>query len=94
MVCLQINVPEGIKRDEGWRALKVEGPLDFSATGILATLITPLAKEGISIFAVSTYDTDYLLVKERHLEKAVEILSREGHQIREDSSEFGVQSSE
>jgi hypothetical protein len=94
VVCFQIHVPEGIKGDEGWRGLKVEGPLDFSAIGVLASLTMPLAKEGISVFAMSTYNTDYLLVKEQHLKKAVEILSREGHQIREDSSEFGVQSSE
>jgi hypothetical protein len=83
IVCSQIHVPEGIKRDEGWRCLKVEGPLDFSAAGILASLTMPLAKEGISVFAMSTYHTDYLLVKERHLEKAVQILAQNGHQIQE-----------
>ncbi len=56
--------------------------MDLSACGILAALITPLAKEGISVFAVSTYDTDYLLVREQHLEKAVQILSEGGHEIR------------
>lgn len=81
VVCPQTNVPEGIKRDEGWRCLKVEGPLDFSAAGILASLTMPLAKEGISVFAMSTYNTDYLLVKERHLEKAVQILAQNEHQI-------------
>ena len=81
VVCPQTNVPEGIKRDEGWRCLKVEGPLDFSAAGILASLTMPLAKEGISVFAMSTYNTDYLLVKERHLEKAVQILSQNEHRI-------------
>jgi hypothetical protein len=81
VVCPQTNVPEGIKRDEGWRCLKVEGPLDFATTGILASLTMPLAKEGISVFAMSTYKTDYLLVKERHLEKAVQILSQNGHRI-------------
>ncbi len=55
--------------------------MDLSAVGILVRLITPLAKEGISVFAVSTYNTDYLLVKEQHLEKAVQILSRDGHKI-------------
>jgi len=83
VVCPQINVPEGITRDEGWRVLKVEGPLDLSTAGILVKLITPLAKEGISVFAVSSYNTDYLLVKERHLEKAMQILSRDGHKIEE-----------
>ena len=81
VVCPQTNVPEGIKKDEGWRCLQVEGPLDFSTTGILASLTMPLAKEGISVFAVSTYNTDYLLVKEQHLGKAVQILSQNGHQI-------------
>jgi uncharacterized protein len=81
VVCPQINVPEGIKKDEGWRCLKVEGPLDFSAAGILASLTMPLAKEGISVFAVSTYNTDYLLVKEQHLGKAVQVLSQNGHRI-------------
>ncbi len=81
VVCPQINVPKGIKRDEGWRVLKVEGPLDLSAVGILVRLIIPLAKEGISVFAVSTYETDYLLVKEQSLEKAIQILSGEGHEI-------------
>ena len=94
VVCPQSNVPEGIKKEEGWRGLKVEGPLDFSATGILATLITPLAKEGISVFALSTYDTDYLLVKAQHLEKAVQILAQNGHQIEKavQMSEFRVRS--
>jgi hypothetical protein len=82
VVCPQARVPEGVKRDPGWRCLKVEGPLDLSATGVLASLANPLAEEGISIFAVSTYGTDYLLVKEGTLEKAVTVLSENGHQIR------------
>jgi hypothetical protein len=81
VVCPQTNVPEGIKKDEGWRCLKVEGPLDFSAAGILASLTMPLAKEEIGVFAVSTYNTDYLLVKEQHLEKAVQILAQNEHRI-------------
>jgi len=55
--------------------------LDFSLTGIIASLATPLAQAGISIFVVSTYDTDYLLIKEKDLERAVWILSQEGHQV-------------
>ncbi len=82
VVCPQIRVPEGIIRDKGWRVLRVAGPLDLSAAGILVRLINPLAKEGISVFAVSTYDTDYLLVKEKQLEKAVQVLSEEGHEIK------------
>jgi hypothetical protein len=81
VVCPQNLVPEGIRRNAGWRCLKVEGPLDLSATGVLASLTNPLAQEGISVFAVSTYDTDYLLVKKKDLKKAVIVLSRNGHQI-------------
>ncbi len=82
VVCPQTQVPEGTRRDDGWRCLKVEGPLDLSATGVLASLTNPLAKEGISIFAISTYDTDYLLVKDENLERAAKVLSQNGHQIK------------
>ncbi len=82
VVCPQTQVPEEVKRDAGWRCLKVEGPLDLSATGVLASFVTPLAREGISVFAVSTYDTDYLLVKQKDLEKAVMVLSQNGHQVK------------
>jgi hypothetical protein len=81
IVCTQTQVPEGVRRDAGWRCLKVEGPLDLSATGVLASFLTPLARERISVFALSTYDTDYLLVKEENLEKTVKVLSQKGHQV-------------
>jgi len=61
-----------------WRALRVVGQLDFSLTGVLASLALPLAKAEISIFALSTFDTDYLLVKEGMLEPACEVLARAG----------------
>jgi hypothetical protein len=94
VVCPQIQVPEKVKRDAGWRCLKVEGPLDLSATGVLASFATPLAREGISLFALSTYDTDYLLVKDQQLEKAVRVLKENGHKVLRNSSEFGAMSSE
>lgn len=76
IVCLEHQIPEGVKAETGWRGIKVEGPLDFSLTGILASLSQPLAEGGVSIFAISTYDTDYLLVKQHSLPKAIEILER------------------
>ncbi len=79
IVCPQGQVPEEIKREEGWRCFKVEGTLDVSVTGVLAALTTPLAFEGISVFAVSTFDTDYLLVQKKYLEKAITVLIRSGH---------------
>jgi len=74
IVCYEECVPKNIKSEKGWRAFKVEGPLDFTQTGILASLANPLAEAGISIFAMSTFDTDYLLVKEHDLDESVKIL--------------------
>jgi len=74
IVCPQEIVPEEVKTEKDWKALKVEGPLDFSLTGILASLAKPLAEARISIFAISTFDTDYVLVKSEKLEEAVKIL--------------------
>jgi hypothetical protein len=67
--------------EAGWRALAVQGPLDFGLTGILAALAAPLAAARISIFAVSTYDTDYVLVRDRDLERAVLALREAGHSV-------------
>ncbi len=79
IVCPQEQVPPEIRREGGWKALKVDGPLAFSQTGVLASLAGPLARAAISIFAISTYDTDYLLVKENRLQDAIDILIQEGH---------------
>jgi hypothetical protein len=65
----------------GWRALQVVGPLDFALTGILAGLAQPLAEAKISIFALSTFETDYLLVKEAYLPAAVDVLTGQGYVI-------------
>jgi hypothetical protein len=81
IVCPERRVPEEIGREGGWRALKVEGPLDFTLTGILASLAGPLAQAAIPVFAISTYETDYLLVKQTNLDRAVQVLSLRGHQI-------------
>ena len=76
IVCSENKVPKDIKSEKNWRVIKVKGPLEFSLTGVLSYLASPLAKAKISIFAISTYDTDYILVKNDKLEKAVEILSK------------------
>jgi hypothetical protein len=75
IVCPQDKIPGGILVEKNWRAFKVQGPLGFVLPGIVASLATPLAKAKISIFYISTYETDYLLVKEESLEKATKILS-------------------
>jgi hypothetical protein len=73
--------PAGWQAEMGWRCFKVLGPLDFALTGILASLVTSLAEAGVPIFAVSTYDTDYILVKEENLEKAKQALLASGHSV-------------
>jgi uncharacterized protein len=81
IVCAEGDVPEGENCEFGWRALKVAGPLDFSLTGVLASLVGPLAGAEISVFAVSTYETDYLLVREPQLERAISELAHAGHLV-------------
>ncbi len=76
IVCPQKQVPDDQPAEKNWRALKVEGPLYFSLTGIMAALSAPLAEAEICVFALSTHDTDYVLVKEDHLAEAKELLSR------------------
>jgi hypothetical protein len=70
------------KAEKGWRCLKVLELLDFGITGILASLAVPLAEAGVSIFALSTYDTDYILVREDSLEKAKQVLLASGHVVK------------
>jgi len=84
IVCPQDDVPSGIQCERDWRALKVAGPLDFALTGILASLAAPLAADEISLFALSTFDTDYLLVKVDVLERAIESLHAAGHRVAAD----------
>lgn len=81
VACPSASVPSYVQSDRGWVAIKVEGPLDLSLTGILASLAHPLAEAGIPIFAVSTYDTDYLLVRQERLSQAREVLEDYGHQF-------------
>ncbi len=74
IVCPEEAVPPDTQVEEGWRALVLPGPIPFEQTGVLASIATPLAAAGISIFAVSTYDTDYVLVRAGDLERALEAL--------------------
>jgi len=74
IVCPSSEVPVGIPCEAGWRAFGVEGKQDFSAVGILSSILSPLATAGISIFSISTFDTDYILVRADVLEKATTVL--------------------
>jgi len=87
IVCPLINVPEGIVCNQGWSCLKVKGPLDLSLTGIISSIAATLEEEGISLFSISTYDTDYVMVKEKDLEKAIFALTEAGQRIEWEQNE-------
>ena len=89
VVCAEAYVPEVVTRERSWRALKLEGPFELSTVGILSSVATPLAGAGTSIFAVSTFDTDYVLVREEQLDLAVDTLREHGHKVRDDGETFG-----
>ena len=82
IVCPAEVVPDGVKSEGDFTVLKIDGPLDFSLTGILLAVARPLADAGISIFALSTYDTDYVLVRTGDLAEAVPVLRAFGHRVR------------
>jgi hypothetical protein len=81
IVCESRLVPPSARAEGPFVALKVRGPLDFALTGVLAALAVPLAEEGVPVFAVSTFDTDYLLVRADDRPRAVAALERAGHRV-------------
>lgn len=81
IICWQNSVPDEVAKNGNWRCLKIAGPLDFSAVGILNSLTQPLAKKGIGILAISTYETDYIFVREEQLPETLKILINKGHEI-------------
>ena len=82
LVCKTEDTPQNtVERDDGWRCFRIQGVLDFSLIGILAKLSGILAEHKIGIFAVSTYNTDYILVKEENYERALTVLSSEGYTV-------------
>ena len=84
LVCPTEDVPINIlEREDGWKAFRIQGTLDFSLIGILSKISSLLAENQIGIFAVSTYNTDYILVKKENFEKALDILAAEGYVVSE-----------
>ena len=75
------------RAERGWRALRVRGPLSFGQVGVLQALLVPLADAGVSVFALSTYDTDYVLVRAADLDRALQALTAHGHTVLLDESE-------
>jgi len=78
IVCADGRVPAEVRAERGWRALELEGPIDFQAVGVLHGLTGPLARAGISVFAVATFDTDVLLVREETLARSMDALRAAG----------------
>lgn len=81
VVCAEAAVPEGVRCERGWRALRVRGPLVFDLTGVLASLTAPLAEAGVPIVSLSTFDTDVVLVRAGDLDAAVAALRAAGHEV-------------
>ena len=81
IVCDEELVASGTTSETGWRCIEVEGPLDFSETGIVFSLTRPLAESGVAVFLISTFDTDYLMVKEKDLAEAIDVLTAAGHEV-------------
>ena len=81
IICAENAVPPGVPCERAWRIFQIAGPLDFAATGILVSAARPLAEAGVPIFAISTFDTDYVLIKQEHAENAVRALESAGHRV-------------
>ena len=82
IVCAEDQIPDSVRSNRPWRCLEVAGPLDFSEIGILSSLTATLAEAGISVFVFSTFDTDYLLVRDDKLAPAMASLEEAGYQVR------------
>lgn len=82
LVCMTDDVPVNVtERDDGWKAFRIQGMLDFSLIGILSKISTLLAENHIGIFAISTYNTDYIFIKKENYDKAIEVLLKAGYHI-------------
>jgi|SRR5271156_1941567 hypothetical protein len=81
IVCAADGVPQQHKPTTPWACLKIEGPFSFSEVGVLSSFISPLAEKGVPIFAISTFDTDYVLVGEGYVETALQALTDAGHEL-------------
>lgn len=81
IVCEEASVPSDVKHERGWRCLKLVGPFDLGLVGVLVSVLQPLAGAGVSIFALSTFDTDYVLVRGGQLSEAIAALRKAGHSV-------------
>jgi hypothetical protein len=85
IVCGQSELPEGVRAERDRRLLRIDSKITFELTGIVASIAVPLADAGISIFAVSSFDTDYFLISHREIEQAITMLESAGHKVQRSS---------
>jgi len=88
--CDEKAVPTEARAERGWTALQLEGPLPFSMTGVLSSLLAPLAANGVPVFVLSTYDTDCILVRADQAERAAQVLEAEGHRVVASDGRAGI----
>lgn len=81
IVCAQSDVPGSIAGERNWRCFQVAGPIPFTTIGVLSSLVQPLAQAAISLFAISTFDTDYILVREADLNQTISVWKQSGHRV-------------
>lgn len=81
IVCPFSEIPGHVHCDSGWKCLKIEGVFDFNEIGIIANISTILAQNDISVYVISTYKTDYILIKEKHVNRAIGALQEKGHRV-------------
>jgi hypothetical protein len=89
IVCPAASIPNGVDPGPRWICLKLEGPFPFSQTGVLLSFIEPLSANGVPIFAISTYDTDYVLVQEEYIGGVLDLLRQTGHELISDDDKAG-----
>jgi hypothetical protein len=90
VVCQEEAVPAGVRSEPGWRGLRIVGTIEFSEVGVLASLVGPLALAGLGVFVLSTFDTDYLLIKEQDFDAAAAALRQHGHAILPEAAEHSA----
>ena len=81
VVCSEKRVPAGVASETGWQCFQLLGPFNFSEVGVIFSLTQPLAESGVAVFVISTFDTDYLMVKEKDFNKAIDALTAQGHRV-------------
>jgi hypothetical protein len=84
IVCAAENLPPHAESPHQWQCFKLEGPFPFALTGVLLSFIEPLSNRGVPIFAISTYDTDYVLIQNEYAAIAVNALQQAGHELLRD----------